>query len=166
MPARLQVPDGDRIIRSRETGIRRSWYYQHARLIEVEQEGGVVAAGFVGAVLLPNARRAVVLVPGLDAGSMERIDLLARARDEGDVHRPARRLARHDDEVRQLRAPVAFPERRYAEWLENGLVERDTRLQVAHTDLDVVDDDTCPVPVHAHGSTLPENSLTGEHVFV
>ena len=59
---------------------------------------------------------------------MERVDLLARVGDERDVHRPARRrLAVRDDEVRELRAVLALPDRRNPERLEGGLVERDTR---------------------------------------
>jgi hypothetical protein len=71
-----------------------------------------------------------------------------------------------DHEVRELRTLVAFPERRYAERIQDGLVERDARAGIAHADLDVVEDDARPVSVHAHVAKLPQKSLTGERVFV
>ena len=53
--------------------------------VRVEQEGAVV----VVAVLRPQARLPVVLVPGLGPNAPERVDELARGGDEGDVQ-PAR----------------------------------------------------------------------------
>ena len=46
--------------------------------VGVEQERRVVAAAFVGAVLLANARSAVVAVPRFDPGAMEGVDLEVR----------------------------------------------------------------------------------------
>src|SRR5688572_23826214 len=88
---------------------------------------------------------------------MKCVDLLARASDECDVDRPAGvRLSVGDDEVRELCAILAFPDRRDPERLEGGLVKGNARFRVADTDVDVVDDDTRPVPV-AHAATLHEH---------
>ena len=87
---------------------------------------------------------------------MEGVDLLARLGDEGDVHRTARvRLAARDDEVGELRAVLSLPDRRDAEWLEGCPVEGDARLRVANADVDMVEDDPCPVPV-AHTANVTE----------
>ena len=84
---------------------------------------------------------------------MERLDLLARVGDERDVDRAARMgLAVRDDEIRELRSSFALPERRDAQGRERSLVERDARLCVTDTDVDMVDDDPSSVPVDAHGS--------------
>ena len=85
--------------------------------VGVEQERGVVAARLVRAVLLADTGRAVVSVSRLDTDSVERVNLLARVRDEGHVDGAARLLVARDHEVRELGAPIALPERRYREWL-------------------------------------------------
>jgi hypothetical protein len=118
--------------------------------VGVEEEGRVVAAALVGAVLLADARSAVVPVAALDAGAVEGVHLCARARDEGDVDRAAG-FALVEDEVRELRPPVALPERRDLERRQDRLVERDAGGGVADADLDVVEDDPLPVPLNGHG---------------
>ena len=97
--------------------------------VGIEQERGVVAARLVRAVLLADTGRAVVSVSRLDTGSVERVHLLARVRDEGHVDGAARVLVAPDHEVRELGTPVALPERRYREWFEDRLVERDARAR-------------------------------------
>ena len=92
---------------------------------------------------------AVVSVSRLDTGSVERVHLLARVRDERHVDGAARVLVAPDHEVRELRTAVALPERRYRERFEDRLVERDARARVPHDDLHVVEDDPRPIPVHS-----------------
>ena len=118
--------------------------------VGVEQEGGVVEARLVGAVLLAHAGRAVVAVARSHAGCVKGIDLGARLRDEAHVDRAAPLVAADDDEVRELRPALALPERRDLERLEDRLVEGDARGGVGHRHLDVVEDDPVPIPVD-HG---------------
>src|SRR5438876_7916524 len=118
--------------------------------VRIEQEGGVVAAAGLGAVLLAHPGPAVVAVAGLDPGAVEDIHLVPRARDERDMRRPARLLplAGPDDEVRVLRAALVLPERRDPERREDGSVEGLARLGVADGQRHVVEDDPAPVPLH------------------
>ena len=81
---------------------------------------------------------------------MEGIDLVTGVRDERRVDGAAHVLVPPDDEIRELRTTIALPERRYRERLEDRLVERDARARIPNGDLDVVEDDTRPIPVDTH----------------
>ena len=126
--------------------------------VGIEQKGGVVVAGVVRAVLLTDAGLAVVAEACFDPGAMERVDLGSAIGDERDVHGAAgfsAGVALEDDEVRELGAAIAFPERRDRQRLEDRLVEADARRRIGDADLDVVEDDARPVPVD-HGGDLSE----------
>ena len=73
------------------------------------------------------------------------------ARESATTRAPGRRVALEDDEVRELGATVAFPERRDCERLEHRPVEADAGRGIADVDLYVVEDDARPVPVDGHG---------------
>jgi hypothetical protein len=117
--------------------------------------------------LLTDAGGAVVLVPGLDPCAMERVDMLSRVGDERDVNARARFAVVREDKVCELCAALALPDRRNLKWREDSRIERHAVFTVANADVDVIEDDPRPVPVHAHRQpTLPEKSLTGERMFV
>src|SRR4249920_940808 len=72
----------------------------------IEHEGPVI----IGVVFGPKPGRTIVLAAGLHRRGIEDIDRCAARRDEGDMHRPAHRLALGDPE-RGLLA-CAEPDRR------------------------------------------------------
>jgi hypothetical protein len=106
--------------------------------VRIEQEAAVV----VVAVLGPRPRGAIVAVPPVHPGSPERVDVLARARDEADVQ-PARdrvaSLRRGEREVVPLGEARVAVGRLDAQRLEHRAVEGLRRRAVRDSDGDVVE---------------------------
>jgi hypothetical protein len=88
------------------------------------------------------ARVRVVRVAGVDTGAPERVDVLARPRDEGNVQPPRRRqVARRllDAEVVPLVEVIAGMRELVAELSEKQVVEMSACVPVRNTNRDVVE---------------------------
>lgn len=112
--------------------------------VRADNERSVV----IGVIDFPDAGRPVVFAASLERGLIERVDLRAVLRDEGDVHRILLLGMRTEPELRFSVLAESGPALNFHDWLNTkrskGLSKESLALLVvADSQSDVINDHVC-----------------------